>query len=151
MRVSELCNLDRSDVDLETGSVRIFGKGRRERMVPVCDEKVLASLKNYLTTHEQQPENESGFFTGRAGKRITQQIVRMLVDKHANDAGITKKVTPHTFRHTIATLLLENGVDIRNIQHLLGHSSVTTTQIYAKVNTQAQRDLLARKHPRALV
>jgi len=151
MRVSELCKLNLGDVDLESGSVLIFGKGRRERLVPLCEPKVLTSLRTYLQSRGDKQNRADGFFRNRSQVRLSEQSVRFLVEKHTLAAKVTKKVTPHTFRHTIATLLLENGMDIRNIQHMLGHSSITTTQIYVKVNTRAQRELLGRMHPRTLI
>jgi len=98
--------------------------------------------------HEGQ--NSVRFFRNRAGQGLTDQNVRSMLRHHASKAGLTGRVTPHMFRHSVATLLLEEGVDIRYIQHLLGHSSITTTQIYTEVRTDSHRRLLAQKHPRRL-
>lgn len=149
MRVAELVTLKIGDVDLETGTVRIFGKGRKERMLPLCNNVLLNSLQLYLGVVQGERESEA-FFVNRNGKAMSEQAVRLVVDKHAKLAGLTKKITPHTFRHTVATLLLENGVDIRNIQDILGHSSITTTEIYAKVNQGAKRAILQQLHPREM-
>jgi len=149
MRVAELAHLTCKDVDLESGSVLIFGKGRKERSLPLCNSKVLKSLTYYLQT-VQESRRTDRFFLGRDGMGITEQTVRILVEKHTKKAGLSKKITPHTFRHTVATLLLENGVGIRNIQKILGHSSITTTEIYAKVNPEAQRVLIGQFHPREM-
>ena len=146
MRVSELCNLRCRDVDLVEGTVKIFGKGRKERQVPLCQEEVMEILKRYRANQITHPDNP--FFCSREGRPIKDATIRILIEKHATDAGLAKKITPHTFRHSLATLLLENGVDIRNIQQLLGHSSIVTTQIYAKVNDAHQRKLLGTVHPR---
>ncbi len=150
MRVSELCNLRDEDVDLESATTRIFGKGRKQRLVPLCDAKTIESLRSYREDFIGEIRSTGHFFLTQKGAPISDQTVRSLIEKYAEASGIHKKITPHTFRHTVATLLLENEMDIRNIQHLLGHSNIATTQLYAKVNQRSQRDLLTAKHPRRL-
>ncbi|MDJ0841896.1 MAG: tyrosine-type recombinase/integrase [Acidobacteriota bacterium] len=146
MRVAEVAGLTRDDVDLEEGTVRVFGKGRRERLIPICEPEVLSCLARYRQLTADRPSRS--FFMNYKGQSMTEEAIRLLVKKHTARAGLEKKVTPHTFRHTVATLLLENGVNMRYIQALLGHSNISTTQIYARVNALAQREVLGKQHPR---
>jgi integrase/recombinase XerD len=147
-RVSELCNLKRESVDLVNGSIRILGKGRRERVIHVGDEEVLGTLRRYLATSATVVEPDGFFFQNRQGGRLSEQSVRTILRKRAERAGLNMRVTPHVFRHSVATLLLEEGVDIRYIQQFLGHSSITTTQIYTHVHDSAQKRIIAAQHPR---
>lgn len=144
IRVSELCNLRCSDVDFTNGSIKVLGKGRKERIIHVCQKEVLDILKSYY----QLFKPTSYFFINRLQNQISTQSVRLLVKKYVKLANIDKKITPHTFRHTFATLLLEEDVDIKYIQNLLGHSSIATTQIYTHVSSQKQKTILSTKHPR---
>jgi integrase/recombinase XerD len=148
-RVSEICHLGVDDVDLDDGWVRILGKGARERVVQICDASVVAALKAYRAVREAvAPGGGAYFFLNRQGRRLSEQSVRTLLRAHASRAGVDGPVRPHLLRHSVATLLLEEGVDIRHIQHLLGHSSIATTQIYTHVNARNQREVLTSKHPR---
>jgi integrase/recombinase XerD len=147
MRVSELCGLRRSDVDLRQNAVLIRGKGGRERLVPLCGEEAKEALAEYLRRGGSDRAGEH-LFANRRGRPLSEQSVRLMVRRHARRARLGRRVTPHMFRHTVATLLLGNGADIRIIQHLLGHSSIATTQIYAHVEDSACRRILRRKHPR---
>jgi len=147
-RVSEVCNLRSEDVDLRGGCVRILGKGGKERILQLCDPNVLAAVKHYHDLREA--EGSMHFFQNRPGNRLTDQSVRGMLRRHTASAGLKAHVTPHMLRHSVATLLLEEGVDLRNIQHLLGHSSIVTTQIYAEVRPEAHRRILTQKHPRRL-
>ena len=144
IRVSELCNLNCSDIDLKNGSIKVFGKGSKERIIQICQKEVLAVLNNYY----KAVKPTSSFFINRLGRQISPQSVRLLIKRCGKLTGLDKKITPHTFRHTFATLLLEEDVDIKYIQNLLGHSSIATTQIYTHVNTQKQKQILSTKHPR---
>ena len=147
MRVSELCTLNLIDLDMVNGSVLVRGKGERERLIPLCSVATLQALREYLDT--VPPEDEGGFlFPGRNDNSLSPQTVRHITRRYADAAGVTMRVTPHMFRHTLATLLLENGVDIRNIQHLLGHSSIAVTEIYVHVSKEAQKRVLLERHPR---
>jgi len=148
VRVSELCQLRQSALDLHSGSVKIFGKGRRERMIPVCHPQILEAIREYMTTFSDVLADREALFVNRSGQPISEQTVRILLDKHVKRAELTKKITPHTLRHTFATLLLENGLDIRSIQSLLGHSTILTTQLYTQVSWEAQRRALEHHHPR---
>jgi integrase/recombinase XerD len=147
-RVSEICHLAIDDVDLEDGWLRILGKGARERVVQICDGGIIAALRAYRAARGVVAPHEDYFFLNRRGCRLSEQSVRALLREHASRAGVDGPVRPHLLRHTVATLLLEEGVDIRHIQHLLGHSSIATTQIYTHVNARNQREVLAAKHPR---
>jgi integrase/recombinase XerD len=147
-RVSEVCHLSTEDIDLRLGRIRILGKGARERLIQVCDEEAMAILKEYRALWAADLGEGDHFFRNRAGGRLTDQSVRASLRRYAAGAGLTLHVTPHMFRHSLATLLLEEGVDLRYIQHLLGHSSVATTQIYAQVRDRHQWRVLERSHPR---
>lgn len=151
MRVSELCSLRNRDVDLTSGIVRIIGKGNKERVIQLCQTETLSALQNWIVYKQGSSASESPFFTNRLHNSLSTQSVRHMI-RHINTAiGLDKHITPHTFRHTFATLLLEEDVDMRYIQKLLGHSSITTTQIYTHVNPSKQREILQHKHPRRLI
>lgn len=148
IRVSELCSLAPDDVNLEEGTVSIYGKGAKERIVQISNVQVIEALSAYYLKAQNQIEATGWFFINRRGKKLSDQSVRAIICKHTKNAGITIHITPHMFRHSFATLLLEEDVDIRYIQQLLGHSSIQTTQIYTHVTSKKQRDILAAKHPR---
>ena len=148
VRVSELCKLRGTDVDLVHRHILVMGKGKRERIIPICDQAVLKALKCYRDCYATHLMPESAFFLNRGMRPLSDQSVRLIIKKYQKKACIPENATPHMFRHTIATLLLENGVDIRNIQTLLGHSSLAVTEIYTHVSLSAQREALGRKHPR---
>ena len=147
MRVSELCNLKNKDMDMIQGTVRIIGKGDKERVIYVCHEETVSALTQWIVTKSDN-DGERPFFTNRLHRPLSSQSVRHLVRRLVLDAGLNKHITPHTFRHTLATLLLEEDVDIRYIQSILGHSSISTTQIYTHVNLSKQKQIFQVKHPR---
>lgn len=148
VRVSELCSLKFSDVDLKHRHILVMGKGKRERVIPLCDQATIQALRSYRGSYEEFLEPESAFFLNRDKHPLSDQSVRQIIKKYQKRACIPEDATPHMFRHTIATLLLENGVDIRNIQTLLGHSSLAVTEIYTHVSLSAQREALGKCHPR---
>lgn len=148
MRVSELCSLKSSDVNLVEGEVKIYGKGAKERLVQIGNMAVLSALQANQELNYLAIEHTGMFFVNRLGKPLSDQSVRNIVAKYTRLAGEELHVTPHMFRHSFATLLLEEDVDIRYIQRLLGHSSIVTTQIYTYVSGRKQRDILSTKHPR---
>lgn len=148
MRVSELCNLKNKDVDMENGEVRIIGKGNKERIIHICQPETRKALYHWLELKNGECESQAPFFTNRLQRGLSSQSVRHTVRHIISATGIEKHITPHTFRHTFATLLLEEDVDVRYIQSLLGHSSIATTQIYTHVNPNKQRQILQTKHPR---
>lgn len=149
MRIGELCGLRNQDVDLCRGQVRIIGKGNKERIVDICLPVIMQSLKQWVIVRHSSDSPNAGFFTSRICRNLGPQTVRLLVHRLIHDCSIEKHVTPHTFRHTFATLLLEENIDIANIQHILGHSSIATTQIYLHVNSLIQREILTNHHPRS--
>lgn len=151
VRVAELCNLTMADVDMLKGSIKITGKGNKERIVPICNSETLEALCEYYNLFQNDIRNVGFFFVNRMKRRLSEQSVRFMIKKHSRAVKSEAKITPHMFRHSIATLLLEMGVDIRYIQIFLGHSMITTTQIYVQVNEEAQRSILIEKHPRRLV
>jgi integrase/recombinase XerD len=147
-RVSEVCNLAIPDVDLGGKQLRILGKGARERLLG-CDREMHHALSAYRSAWGEDLDAAAGaFFRNRLGNRLSEQSVRTMLRKHAKGAGLHRDITPHMLRHSLATLLLEEGVDIRYIQSLLGHTSITTTQIYTEVHRGHQGRLIAEKHPR---
>lgn len=148
MRVSELCNIKQSNINLQAGIIKIKGKGDKERVIQICDSEVKKTLKEYFDLFNEQIKNTKYFFINRLDSQISEQSVRLMIKKYQKISGIEKHITPHMFRHSFATLLLEEGVDIRYIQHMLGHSSISTTQIYTKVNMKQQKKILNTKHPR---
>ena len=146
VRVSELCQLNTSDIDLSEGIIKIFGKGSKERIIQICNKDVLHTLRIYY--NEFRPKDDGAFFLNRFCNRLSEQSVRIILKKYSSQVQTSMHITPHMFRHSFATFLLEADVDIRYIQRLLGHSSITTTQIYTHVSTSKQKDILTKKHPR---
>ena len=150
MRVSELCDLRLCDIDMQHGYVRIVGKGNKERIVDISQDATLTAIKDWLI-ERGSCDSQSPLFVSRLHQKISTQSVRLLIKNIVSSSQIKKRITPHTFRHTYATLLLEEDVDITYIQHLLGHSSIVTTQIYTHVNLHKQHEILSKKHPRRLI
>ena len=152
LRVSELVGLDVDDVDLEEGSVRVLGKGGKERDVPL-GRYARDAITSYLTRVRPglaRPRSRSALFLNRRdGGRLTRQGVTGILQQHAAAAGIAKKVSPHTLRHSFATHLLEGGADVRVVQELLGHASVATTQVYTLVTKEHLREVYLTSFPRA--
>lgn len=148
IRVSELCALQCGDVRLNAGEIKIYGKGAKERFVQIVNPDVLEVLSIYQETYRDAMALTGTFFVNRLNKPLSDQSVRSIVNRYSKLAGMENHITPHMFRHSFATLLLEEGVDIRYIQQLLGHSSIVTTQIYTHVTGKKQRDILSEKHPR---
>lgn len=148
MRISELCSLRQKDINLYDGTILIYGKGDKERRIQICNENVIHLLKEYRNNFISEMKNCNNFFVNQAGEPLTDQTVRRMINKYSSLAGIELHITPHMFRHTFATSLLEQDVDIRYIQEMLGHSSINITEIYTHVAISKQRDILATKHPR---
>lgn len=151
MRISELCSLKPSDIDLTNNTVLIFGKGSKERILQLGNPDVIAALKSYQDTFQKNIDACGFFFVNRLGHRLSDQSVRFMINRYAANAGISQHITPHMFRHSFAILLLEQDVDIRYIQKMLGHSSISTTEIYTHVSNTKQKDILVNKHPRNLM
>ena len=148
MRISELCSLKRDSINLHNGTVLIYGKGNKERRVQIGNNSVIHILKKYKDNFIAEIENSGYFFTNQSGKVLSDQTVRRMINKYTALASIEQHITPHMFRHTFATSLLEADVDIRFIQEMLGHSSITVTEIYTHVAVAKQKDILTKKHPR---
>lgn len=147
-RVSEICNLKESSVDLTNHTIKIFGKGSKERMIQIENTDVLQALNNYHNLFQQDIKDCGFFFVNKLHHRLSEQSVREIICKYTTMTGCEIHITPHMFRHSFATLLLDEDVDIRYIQKLLGHSSITTTQIYTHVAMAKQKEILSAKHPR---
>ena len=148
-RVSELSNLKEEFIDISSGSIKVMGKGNKERTIQVCNKESINAVKEYYTLFREKIKSCGGYyFVNRLNAKLSEQSIRFLVKKHALNAGLQRKITPHSFRHSFATLLLEENVDIKYIQHMLGHSSILTTQIYTHVNNNKQKKILLKSHPR---
>lgn len=151
MRISELCSLKPSDIDLTSGNILIYGKGARERILQLGNPEVITALTLYYKAFENDIAACGYFFVNKLHNRLSDQSVRFMINRYAKLAGISQHLTPHMFRHSFATLLLEQDVDIRYIQRMLGHSSISTTEIYTHVSNAKQKDILMHKHPRNLM
>ena len=150
LRTSELISLTVNSVSLQNGWVRLTGKGAKERLVPL-GEYAVEWLETYLDGHRMRILNNktsNDLFVTKRGGRMTRQAFWMNIRKYSQIAGIESELTPHTLRHSFATHLLNNGTDLRTIQQLLGHSDLSTTQIYTHVSKQRLTDLLRQHHPR---
>lgn len=149
VRVSELAGLNCTSIDIKNGLIKVLGKGSKERVIQICHEETLQALQEYFNLYKDSLlSSDEPFFLNRLGNRLSEQSIRSIIKKYSNVAGLEKRVTPHVFRHSFATLLLEKDVDIRYIQHMLGHSSVVVTQIYTHVNNDKQKTILSKNHPR---
>lgn len=148
LRVSELVHLRPLDIDLQSGVVRVFGKGRKERLVPM-HARAVAVMDDYLRSvrPEFMPQ-ESVVFLNRSGMGLTRQAVWKLIRRYALEARIGRDISPHTMRHTFATHLLEGGADLRTVQMLLGHSDLAATELYTHVRSDLLEDVYRRCHPR---
>ncbi len=152
LRVSELVGLNDGDLDFDSLLVRVRGKGRRERLSPL-GRFAIAALNKYMTKRTLHPSLSPGrtapVFVNRFGRRLTTRSVGRMLEKHIAKVGLDGRTSPHTLRHSFATHLLDRGADIRSVQELLGHKSLTTTQIYTHVSTTSLRQVYERAHPRA--
>lgn len=148
IRISELCSLKVTDVNLVDKTILIYGKGSKERRVQLGNEDVISILKKYEETFKKHIQNCGHFFVNQSGRPLSDQSIRRMINKYTASADIEQHITPHMFRHTFATSLLEADVDIRYIQEMLGHSSINITEIYTHVAMSKQRDILVSKHPR---
>lgn len=145
MRLAELASLNVEDVDSYSDTVRVIGKGRKERLLPVGTPAMLA-----VQRYRQKAGVQGGpLFLSKLRKRITSQALADVVDKYWKASGMPVHVTPHKLRHSFATHLLDNGADLRSVQELLGHASLSTTQIYTHVSTQRMKEVYQAAHPRA--
>lgn len=157
IRVSELVGLNADDIDLAGEALRVRGKGRKERLVPLGTH-ALASIRKYLDKVKTDPRYNRGFlensgrtplFVNKHGGRLSSRSVRRKLDKYLKQAGLDPSISPHTLRHSFATHLLENGADLRSVQELLGHQSLSTTQVYTHLTTRRVQESYDKAHPRA--
>lgn len=148
IRISELCSLQVTDVNLIEHTILIYGKGSKERKIQIGNEDVVGVLREYQCEFRLQIEKCKHFFANQNGSALSDQSIRRMISKYASLATIEMHITPHMFRHTFATSLLEADVDIRYIQEMLGHSSINITEIYTHVAMAKQKDILTTKHPR---
>lgn len=154
-RISEVSALDVGSVDLEGAQVRLFGKGSKERIVPLYQEallwvgRYLAQARPRLLARRAQEGGTQALFLSTRGRRMSAATLRRAFERHRDLAGVGSDVTPHTMRHTFATELLSGGADLRSVQELLGHESLSTTQIYTHVSIDRLKEAAGRAHPRA--
>lgn len=152
LRVTELTNLKLSNIYLDVGFIRIIGKGNKERLVPI-GEGAIKHLRFYLQERNQQenidPTSKDIVFLNRRGKQLSRNMVFIIIQKLAKEAGFAKTVSPHTFRHTFATHLIEGGADLKIVQDLLGHESITTTEIYTHLDMAYLKETIQLFHPRS--
>lgn len=151
MRISELCSLKPQNIDFQSNTILIYGKGAKERVLQVGNPSVLSSLILYRDIFWESISACGYFFVNRMQHKLSDQSVRFMIKQYTELAGLSQHITPHMFRHSFATLLLEQDVDIRYIQQMLGHSSISTTEIYTHVSNRKQKDILFHKHPRNLM
>ena len=153
LRVSELVSLNVQDIDFEESYIRCWGKGSKERIVYAHD-KALNGLQDYLSTSRMSligsNKDETALFVNHRGERLTRQWVWNILKTYSKRAGIDRKITPHTLRHSFATHLLQKGASLRHVQELLGHSSISTTQVYTHLTSEHLREEYEKSHPRAV-
>ncbi|MHC1780917.1 MAG: site-specific tyrosine recombinase XerD [Bacteroidales bacterium] len=150
LRVSELVSLRISDLFFNDGFIRVTGKGSKQRLVPV-GIPAIESVNFYLSKRkftEVKKRDEDILFLNRRGSRLSREMVFLIIKKESKRAGITKEISPHTFRHSFATHMVENGADLRVVQEMLGHESILTTEIYTHVNSEKWRESILKCHPR---
>lgn len=150
LRVAELVGMNVNDWDRDANVVRVFGKGRKERISPI-GSFAAAALTNWLDVREPHPDasgdDQSAMFLNRFGRRLTTRSVGRMLEKHLKQSGLDRLTSPHSLRHSFATHLLDGGADLRSVQELLGHKSLTTTQIYTHVSTRRLRETYEKAHP----
>jgi integrase/recombinase XerD len=150
LRVSELINLRMHNLHFKEEFIRVIGKGDKERLVPISD-KAIKEINNYMEyrCHMEIPEAEKDYvFLNRRGKHLTRVMVFLIIKEAAKMAEITKNISPHTFRHSFATHLVNGGADLRSVQEMLGHESITTTELYTHLDKQHLHDTIMLYHPR---
>lgn len=152
LRVSELTELKLSDLFFEENFIKVTGKGNKQRLIPISDYtiKYINIYKDHIRNHQSiQRGFEDFLFLNRRGKNLTRVMIFTIIKNLAEKAGIRKTISPHTFRHSFATHLLKNGADLRSIQMMLGHESITTTEIYTHLDDQDMRNAILNFHPRS--
>jgi integrase/recombinase XerD len=150
LRVSEVVNLKLSQLYLDVGFVKVLGKGNKERLVPIGDSaiKYINIYRTTIRVHQSiQPGEEDILYLNRRGKRLTRVMIFLVIKDLVKKAGIKKSISPHTFRHSFATHLVEGGADLRAVQEMLGHESITTTEIYTHLDREFLRKTMEQFHP----
>lgn len=147
-RVYEISNIHADCVDLDSGLIRIMGKGGKERYIQIGERDIIKLLQDYYRVNEEAIKKCGFFFVNQRGNRYTEQSIRNMLKFYTKKAGIERNITPHMFRHSFATYLIEEGVDVSCVQQILGHSSIKTTQIYIHVAAKKQAEILQNRHPR---
>ncbi|MCR4319204.1 MAG: tyrosine recombinase XerC [Candidatus Brocadiaceae bacterium] len=154
MRVSELAGIDVSDVDFSGGVVKVKGKGKKERLLPIGNH-ALNAIQAYMDKRNSDSSlrvlgrNNKALFLNNRGGRLTERSVARMLEKYVKKAGMNTRISPHTFRHSFATHLLDRGADLRSVQELLGHANLSTTQIYTHITTERLKEVYNKAHPRA--
>ena len=152
VRVSELVGLDVTDVDFDEAICHVRGKGRRERLAPL-GQRAVEAIKKYLDKRQQprpgQSSDEQALFVNKSGQRLSTRSVRRKLDKYLAQANLDPSISPHTLRHTFATHMLNQGADLRSVQELLGHRSLSTTQVYTHLTTGRLKEVYDKAHPRS--
>jgi integrase/recombinase XerD len=154
LRVSELVNLNISNIHFDQAFIRVIGKGDKERLVPI-GSKALKEINNYMPDRQKLPkiakDSEDILFLNNRGKKLTRVMIFTIVKELALKIGLKKSISPHTFRHSFASHLVDGGADLRAVQEMLGHESIITTEIYTHLDREYLRDVIIRYHPRSLV
>lgn len=145
IRISELVGLNLENIDFFGAVVKVSGKGKKERMVPIGD-KALRAIRDYT---EQRKQQAPAAFLNKNGRRITDRGVRLVLDKYIQRTALRENISPHSLRHSFATHLLNRGADLRSVQELLGHANLSTTQIYTHLTTEKLKNVYDKAHPRA--
>ena len=148
IRVSEVSHLLKSNLFIRENTIIINGKGSKERIIYIDNQNLIQSLLSYQRLFQDEIEKSPYFFINRLGHHLSEQSIRFMIVKYCHLFHIDSHITPHMFRHTFATMMLEEDVDIRYIQEILGHSSITTTQIYTHMSAHKQKEIMSHKNPR---
>lgn len=148
IRIGELVYIDIEHIDLEERTILIFGKGRKERLLYISSSEVIHKIKQWLHAREHFNPKSNALFINKYGNRLTIYSIENIYAKYRDLSNISKKSTPHYLRHSFATHLLNNGADLRSVQEILGHTNVSTTQIYTEVSVERKKDVLSRFNPR---
>lgn len=151
MRISELCSLKKINVIYSNNILKIFGKGAKERVLPIFHSKLINDLITYENLFKDDLKNFEYLFINKRKNKISSQSVTHMIKKYCRMANINLNITPHMFRHTFATMLLDQDVDSRQIQIILGHSSITTTQIYTNITSKKRNDIMKNKNPLSII
>ena len=151
IRVSELCDLRKNDIMFSMNMIKIYGKGSRERIIPIYYHTLIDAIQLYLDVFSEELIQSEYFFLNKRKKRLSAQSVRNMLKKYCVLLNINQNITPHMFRHTFATMLLDQDVDCRYIQRILGHSSILTTQIYTHVTSNKLNQIMQYKNPRSKI